>query len=841
MLLYYLFFLFTIFQRSVLASGGTAVNGCPNLNFDWHMDNQNIIHYTMDVTDVTQVQDNLFEITIHVSGEKQIPLKYLYSLKVIGVNGPKSTVQLYGKNENTYLIDNPTDFTVTFQVYATLTNCQWWMPNFQIQFEYMQGDASQYWQTWIWGTSTFDLGTGCNNYDNQGHSQTDFPGYYWTFGLPSECPSASSIVATSSSTIQEYTPSSIVASSTLDSEEKTTSTEIVPTTSSDIVASSSLDSEEKTTSSVSSATSDVTSTVADIPPFPPVWTAPPIGGNDWLPFEPFSMNSVQLPPDFPTSFAEDIVTSSVFSSDPPSTTTLTTATQGSSSVEHSSSLDARETTESSSTASVTSTTSTTATQGSSSVEHSSSLDARETTESSSTTSATSSIFQETTVTESITILSSSITETEVTISSQDPTSSSYSTTSVSVSTSNTSTAILSSIVFDPAASSLISNNTALLRSSSLDARETTESIISSVSTSTISSVSPTTTSTSFGQITQHDFSSVSMSVPPVQSGNSEINSTATSSVHSNIITLNIVSKSSLDARQTTIVSSLATHSPPVTNHSVDVPSARVGTKSISSDSTMIYASSSIDPKTPEASESISTTAIETVSGATSTGSVTSSAASGANNSTIVSVNTSSSSTILVPGTIETTIVSSSAIPSSSSSSSSSSTTTSNNKIELASSTTTVEPNSSASTTSEVITFNIERTTTTTSVSTPVTEERVTTLITKLSLPSVSSVSEHTTTLTEVQSSVILTISKTTSEVSSHIVTSQFVETTVVTVDKAHSSVTSVTTPLSVTSSMIVQQTTSSSVPSVIHFENGASRQAYSYIVMTASLFIFQFI
>lgn len=130
MLLYYLFFLFTILQRTVLASGGTAVNGCANLDFDWHMDNQNILHYTMDVTDVTLVQDNLFEITIHVLGEQQIPLKYLYSLKVIGVNGPKSTVQLYGKNENTYLIDNPTDFTVTFQVYATLTDCQWWMPNF---------------------------------------------------------------------------------------------------------------------------------------------------------------------------------------------------------------------------------------------------------------------------------------------------------------------------------------------------------------------------------------------------------------------------------------------------------------------------------------------------------------------------------------------------------------------------------------------------------------------------------------------------------------------------------------------------------------------------------------
>jgi len=178
----------------------------------------------MNITDVTLVQDNLFEITLHVLGKEQIPLQYLYSLKIIGVNGPTSTVVLYGKNENTYLIDNPTDFTVTFQVYATLSDCQWWLPNFQIQFEYLQGDAAQYWQTWTWGTSTFDLSTGCNNYDNQGHSQTDFPGYCWALGLPSECgvdsnPSSSSISTSSySSEVMSSSYTSEVMSSSYTSE-----------------------------------------------------------------------------------------------------------------------------------------------------------------------------------------------------------------------------------------------------------------------------------------------------------------------------------------------------------------------------------------------------------------------------------------------------------------------------------------------------------------------------------------------------------------------------------------------------------------------------------------------
>ena len=224
MLFFYLFFILSIFRKAALASGDVAINGCPQLDFQWHTQIQNIMYYTMNITDVTLVQDNLFEITLHVLGKEQIPLQYLYSLKIIGVNGPTSTVVLYGKNENTYLIDNPTDFTVTFQVYATLSDCQWWLPNFQIQFEYLQGDAAQYWQTWTWGTSTFDLSTGCNNYDNQGHSQTDFPGYCWALGLPSECgvdsnPSSSSISTSSySSEVMSSSYTSEVMSSSYSSE-----------------------------------------------------------------------------------------------------------------------------------------------------------------------------------------------------------------------------------------------------------------------------------------------------------------------------------------------------------------------------------------------------------------------------------------------------------------------------------------------------------------------------------------------------------------------------------------------------------------------------------------------
>ncbi|CAI7191059.1 CGH_1_collapsed_G0008370.mRNA.1.CDS.1 [Saccharomyces cerevisiae] len=239
-----------------------AINGCPNLDFNWHMSQENILHYDMDVTSVSWVKDNTYQITIHVKAVKDIPLKYLWSLKIIGVNGPSSTVQLYGKNEKTYLISDPTDFTSTFQVYAypSSDGCTVWMPNFQIQFEYLQGDAAQYWQTWQWGTTTFDLSTGCNNYDNQGHSQTDFPGFYWTYQCKGNNDGTCTKASSSSITTSSSTTSSSTTSSTTTSSSTTSSSTKTSTTTSSTVKSSSTTSIDFTTS-VDSHTS---SSVADI-------------------------------------------------------------------------------------------------------------------------------------------------------------------------------------------------------------------------------------------------------------------------------------------------------------------------------------------------------------------------------------------------------------------------------------------------------------------------------------------------------------------------------------------------------------------------------------------------
>ncbi|CDH18103.1 uncharacterized protein ZBAI_09891 [Zygosaccharomyces bailii ISA1307] len=91
---------------------------CPDLNFSWHAQNTEIMQYTMNLLSVLWAESNIYEITVRIQGAKEIDLKYLWSLKVIGIDGPQGTHQLFGKNENVYLIDDPTDFTATFQVYG---------------------------------------------------------------------------------------------------------------------------------------------------------------------------------------------------------------------------------------------------------------------------------------------------------------------------------------------------------------------------------------------------------------------------------------------------------------------------------------------------------------------------------------------------------------------------------------------------------------------------------------------------------------------------------------------------------------------------------------------------
>lgn len=201
------------------------INGCPCLDFSFRSQNTRTMPYNIELENVKWVESNIYTVTLHVTGQKQIPLKSLWSLKIIGVNSPDgSTFQLFGYNEKTYLIDNPTDWTATFRVYGQADSNDpsiVWMPTFQIQYEYCQGSADC--SDWSYGTTTFDLITGCNNYDNYKRSQTDAGSYFWPAQLSGEtkypqsypCEKPTSTLASSSSTSTSSTSSSASSTSTI--------------------------------------------------------------------------------------------------------------------------------------------------------------------------------------------------------------------------------------------------------------------------------------------------------------------------------------------------------------------------------------------------------------------------------------------------------------------------------------------------------------------------------------------------------------------------------------------------------------------------------------------------
>ncbi|KAK5773565.1 hypothetical protein RI543_005082 [Arxiozyma heterogenica] len=177
-----------------------VINGCPNLNFDFHQDITNVHPtYKMDLESVGYLGGNSYQITVRFYASQNIPLSNLHSLKIIGVQGPKGTIQLWGKNEGVTPPDfNPTDFTATFTVYGDTQKspCYVWLPPFQIQYEY---NYSKQWQENGWGATHFDLMLGCNA-DNQGNSNADFPLYYWPKGCADSCSASSSPSSRTSTT-----------------------------------------------------------------------------------------------------------------------------------------------------------------------------------------------------------------------------------------------------------------------------------------------------------------------------------------------------------------------------------------------------------------------------------------------------------------------------------------------------------------------------------------------------------------------------------------------------------------------------------------------------------------
>ncbi|CAL9734826.1 hypothetical protein MOSE0_G00540 [Monosporozyma servazzii] len=182
-----------------------VLSKCSHWNFDHHQEMLNVYpRYHMEMKNIQYAAAETYDVTIRVYANENIALKYLHSLKIIGVQGPQGTIQLWGANEGVTPQDFvPSDFTSTFKIHANANDnpCNVELPSFQIQYEY---DYSDEWAANGWGQTHFDLMVGCGG-DNQGNSNFDFPAYVWPKDCDSSCGGDSSSsflpISTSSETI----------------------------------------------------------------------------------------------------------------------------------------------------------------------------------------------------------------------------------------------------------------------------------------------------------------------------------------------------------------------------------------------------------------------------------------------------------------------------------------------------------------------------------------------------------------------------------------------------------------------------------------------------------------
>ncbi|CAL9734825.1 hypothetical protein MOSE0_G00518 [Monosporozyma servazzii] len=174
-------------NAQTVCNSNNIINKCPEWNFDHHQEMLNVYpRYHMEMKNIQYAAAETYDVTIRVYANENIALKYLHSLKIIGVQGPQGTIQLWGANEGVTPQDFvPSDFTSTFKIHANANGnpCNVELPSFQIQYEY---DYSDEWAANRWGQTHFDLMVGCGG-DNQGNSNFDFPAYVWPKDCDSNC------------------------------------------------------------------------------------------------------------------------------------------------------------------------------------------------------------------------------------------------------------------------------------------------------------------------------------------------------------------------------------------------------------------------------------------------------------------------------------------------------------------------------------------------------------------------------------------------------------------------------------------------------------------------------
>ncbi|GAV49877.1 hypothetical protein ZYGR_0R01200, partial [Zygosaccharomyces rouxii] len=177
-------------------------DACPVRNILNSLGAEKLISFDMEVTDVSYLGGNTYNVTIHVSGKINIASYLFRGLHVSDIDGPDSEVTLYSTTTPNLLnLLCPSDYTANFLVYGVEQGDTVWLPSFRLVYEYSNGLPGV-----LETVNQLELITGCLEVDSS------LSGYYWPTpdddsssappsgsGLPQSAPSTNSCFQSSTS------------------------------------------------------------------------------------------------------------------------------------------------------------------------------------------------------------------------------------------------------------------------------------------------------------------------------------------------------------------------------------------------------------------------------------------------------------------------------------------------------------------------------------------------------------------------------------------------------------------------------------------------------------------
>ncbi|QPG74652.1 hypothetical protein FOA43_001984 [Brettanomyces nanus] len=149
---------------------------CSSLDMTYKCGQDNYPCASGDISDVTDLGNNHYEITFTFASDDCIDISNLGEAKIIGIDSPESgTNLLLSRNSNVFKIDDACHWSATFVINGKQDGSQICTPSFTVQYDWFSGAGVSTSEKSSWKYSgSYDYLLSCST-NNMGQSNGDWP------------------------------------------------------------------------------------------------------------------------------------------------------------------------------------------------------------------------------------------------------------------------------------------------------------------------------------------------------------------------------------------------------------------------------------------------------------------------------------------------------------------------------------------------------------------------------------------------------------------------------------------------------------------------------------------